>query len=124
LSVSELVEEVGGNIRGLESVWDGPMNDAYVFYRRRAMPQVALAAALVESAADLQDLGQRAPDPPRLLLGDLCLARASRLLAETRDTDLQVAFARAVEKIAAEAAGGARSESLRELLLTAISGRT
>jgi len=86
-------------------------------------PEVALAAALVESAVALQDLGRTAPEPAQLLLGDLCLARASRLLAETGDTRLQVAFALAVERVAAEAAGGPASQGLRELLVAAIKGQ-
>jgi hypothetical protein len=122
MTVSELVEEVRGNLAGLESVWEASIRDAYAFYRDRARPQIAFAAALVESAMELQDLGRRAPKAPRLLLGDLCLARASRLLAETRDTTLQVAFAHAVERVAAEAAGGPPAQALRELLVAAISG--
>ena len=123
VSVSELVDEVGANLAGLESVWDGAMSDAYAFFRHQARPEVALAATLVESAVALQDLGRTAPDPPRLLLGDLCLARASRLLADTHDTELQVAFAEAVERIAAQAAGGPAARELRELLVAAILGR-
>ena len=90
---------------------------------RQHPPEVALAAALVESAVALQDLGRAAPEPAQLLLGDLCLARASRLLAETGDTRLQVAFAVAVERVAAEAAGGPASRALRDLLVAAISGQ-
>jgi len=189
LSVTELADEVGANLAGLESVWDGSMSEAYAFFRhqvrpvprgespleagapgnpgrqhppvprgdspleagapgnpghrhppvprgdspleadapgnpgRQHPPEVALAAALVESAVALQDLGRAAPEPAQLLLGDLCLARASRLLAETGDTRLQVAFAVAVERVAAEAAGGPASRALRDLLVAAISGQ-
>lgn len=122
MSVSEVADEVGANLAGLESVWDGSMSDAYAFFRHQARPEIALAATLVESAVALQDLGRTAPAPPQLLLGDLCLARASRLLADTRDTELQVAFAEAVECVAAEAAGGPPARALRDLLVAAISG--
>lgn len=126
MSTTGLADEVGTNLAGLESIWDSSiwdssMSDSYAFYRGQARPGVALAAALVESAVALQDLGRRAPEPLRLLLGDLCLARASRLLAETGDTRLQVAFAVAVERVAAEAAGGPAARALRELLVAAIS---
>jgi len=122
VSVSEVADEVGANLAGLESVWDGSMSDTYAFFRHQARPEIALAATLVESAVALQDLGRTAPAPPRLLLGDLCLARASRLLADTHDTELQVAFAEAVECVAAEAAGGPPARALRELLVAAILG--
>jgi hypothetical protein len=112
--------EVGGHLAGLESIWDRGLSDAYTFYRTRAGAGTALAAALVESALELQRLGCGAPDPPRLLLGDLCLARASRLLADTRNQELQVAFAAAVEQVAAAAAGGPPARPLRQLLLDAI----
>jgi hypothetical protein len=98
------------------------MRESYGRYRVHAPPEVALAAALVEAAAELQALGRGAPEPGRLLIGDLCLARASRLLADTRDTRLQVGFARAVERVAAAAAGGPAARPLSELLLAAIAG--
>ncbi|HKF78249.1 MAG TPA: hypothetical protein VKF59_19060 [Candidatus Dormibacteraeota bacterium] len=112
--------EVAAHLGGLESIWDEGMRDAYAFYGVRAGQEVALAAAMVEAALDLQHLGATAPDPARLLLGDLCLARASRLLAATRDTHLQIGFARAVERVAAAAAGGPPARPLRELLTAAI----
>lgn len=136
--MSVTMGEVQVHLAGLESVWDGGMRDAYAFYRPHASPAVALAAAMVESAMELQEIGERAPDPPHLLLGDLCLARASRLLAETRDQRLQVGFARAVEHVASAAAsgsarnrdggvrisrgesGGPSSAQLRSLLVAAI----
>jgi len=112
--------EVGMHLAGLESIWDGGLRDAYAFYRARAGTSAALAAALVETALDLQRLANGAPDPARLLLGDLCLARASRLLADTRDQGLQVAFAAAVERVAAAAAGGPAAPPLRQLLQAAV----
>ena len=116
------IDGIEAHLAGLESVWDAGMRDAYAFDRPRTSPAVALAAAMVESALELQELGARAPDPPHLLLGDLCLARASRLLAGTRDQRLPVCFARAVEHVAAAAAGGPASPPLRALLDATIEG--
>jgi hypothetical protein len=118
--VTPTIEGIDGHLDGLESVWDAGMAETYAFYRPRAAPAVALAAAMVESAVALQGLGGRPPDPARLLLGDLCLARASRLLADARDQRLQIGFARAVEHVAAAAAGGPTAESLRALLVAAL----
>jgi hypothetical protein len=118
--VSATRDGIESDLAGLESVWERGMDEVYAFYRARARPPVALAAAMVESALELQHLGERAPDPPRLLLGDLCLARASRLLARTRDQRLQVGFARAMEHVAAAAAGGPAAAPLRALLVAAI----
>jgi hypothetical protein len=118
--VSVAIDGIEAHLEGLESVWESGMRDAYTFYRPRTTPTVALAAAMVESAVVLQELGERPPSPPHLLLGDLCLARASRLLAATGDQRLQVGFARAVEHTAAAAAGGPPAASLRSLLLAAI----
>lgn len=116
------IDGIEVHLVGLESAWEIGMQEAYLRYRVHAPPEVALAAALVETAAQLQALGEGAPQPGRLLIGDLCLARASRLLADTRDTRLQVGFARAVERVAAAAAGGPPAEALSDLLLAAISG--
>lgn len=111
------------HLGGLESVWEGGMRETYAYYRQHAdRPAVALAAAMVESAIELQTSGGRAPAPPQLLLGDLCLARASRLLAETRDQRLQIGFARAVEQVASATAGGPPSDPLRTLLVAAVGG--
>jgi len=112
--------EVGVHVTGLEPVWEDGMGDAYAYYRSRTTAEVALAAAMVESGLRLQQLGGRPPDPPQLLLGDLCLARASRLLAEIRDLRLQVGFAKAVERVAAAAAGGPPAPPLRDLLTATI----
>ena len=52
----------------------------------------------------------------------LCLARASRLLADARDQHLQISFARAIEATSAAAAAGRSPEPVRGLLLAAIAG--
>lgn len=122
--MTEQVDTVEGELGGLESVWESGMRESYRFYRDAAAPRVALAAALVESAVELQRLGGAAPDPLHLLLGDLCLARASRLLAELGDQRLQVGFARAVERVSAAASGGPAASPLRQQLVEAIGGET
>jgi hypothetical protein len=121
--MTEQAEAMTAELEGLESVWDSGMSEAFGFYREGAAPRVALAAALVESAVGLQRLGGPAPDPLHLLLGDLCLARASRLLAESGDQRLQVGFARAVESVSAAASAGGEAPPLREQLVAAIGGR-
>jgi hypothetical protein len=54
-------------------------------------------------------------------MGDLCLARSSRLLAGAAPQRVQIAFARAIETLSAAAASGssALSPRTRELLLRA-----
>jgi hypothetical protein len=108
----------------LEHVWDSGMRDAYTTYRVHADRPVALAAAMVEAAALLQGLGGAAAGAVDLLLGDLCLARASRLVAGTRDQRLQVGFARVIERTAACAASASPTAPLREQLVAVISGAT
>src|ERR687884_213548 len=95
-------------------LWSNGLREAFDEYLEPAgrlgthlQEQVALAAALVESGLTIQRLGAPAPAPAaELLLGDLCLSRASRLLVDTDHEALQIAFARAVEKLAAAAAEG------------------
>ena len=118
---------VPDELEAIESLWEGGLQDAFTAYQPATAalaeadaPRVALAAALVETALSLQRLGQPAPPAPDLLRGDLCLARASRLLADTRDRRLQVSFARAIEEQAAAAAAGQETESTRSRLLRAI----
>jgi hypothetical protein len=53
-------------------------------------------------------------------MGDLCLARSSRLLAGAATQAVQVAFARAIEEMSAAAASGAAAPGTRELLLLAL----
>jgi hypothetical protein len=118
--MSVAVDGIDAHLDGLERVWEGGMRDAYGFYRARAVPAVALAAAMVETALDMQTRSGAPPAPPQLLLADLCLARASRLLAETRDQRLQVGFARAVERAASAAAGAAPADPPRALLVAVL----
>src|SRR5262249_45032255 len=58
-AVSTTVEGVEAHLSGLESVWEGGMREAYAFYRQHAASAVALAAAMVESAMELQTRGGR-----------------------------------------------------------------
>ena len=118
---------VSNELEAIEPLWKAGLEAAYAAYLLATAglgePQgarVALAAALVEIALELQQLGGEAPPPPDLLRGDLCLARASRLLADTRDRRLQVAFARAIEDQSAAAAAGRDAQPTRSRLLRAI----
>ena len=111
----------------IEELWSDGLAEAYSAYLNAVgdyepdeQTKVALAAALVEIAVRLHGLGGRAAPPPTLLLGDLCLARASRLLAEGAPISVQVAFARAIESIAAAAASRQESPSARAVLLQAL----
>jgi hypothetical protein len=110
----------------LEGLWADGLSETYrsyldavAGYEPEAQPKLALAAALIEVGVRLQGLGGRAAPPPTLLMGDLCLARASRLLADTASQAVQVAFARAIEGLSASAASGSPSRPVRELLLHA-----
>lgn len=108
------------DLRHLESLWTGPLGEAFAAYRDRAANQVALAAALVETGIGLHGLGRHVPSPGKLLIGDLCLARASRLLAHHASRDTQIAFAAAIEQAAATSAGGEGPGPIRTLLLAAL----
>jgi hypothetical protein len=110
----------------LEGLWENGLSDAYRSYLEvvdsydvAARPKLALAAALIEAGTRLQGLGGRAAPAAALLMGDLCLARASRLLADAASQDLQVAFARAIEEMSAAAASGGGGRPVRELLVGA-----
>jgi hypothetical protein len=110
----------------LEGLWENGLSDAYRAYLQvvdsyaaPARPRLALAAALIEAGTRLQGLGGRAAPAAALLMGDLCLARASRLLADAASQDLQVAFARAIEEMSAAAASGDGGRPVRELLIGA-----
>jgi hypothetical protein len=112
----------------LEELWADGLSDTYKSYLEAvtdhaadAQPKLALAAALIEVGIRLQGLGGRAAPPPTLLMGDLCLARASRLLADTASQAVQVAFAEAIEGLSAAAASGIPGRPVRELLVHAFS---
>jgi hypothetical protein len=110
----------------LEGLWTDGLSDAYRDYmdavsdfEQSAQPKLALAAGLVEVGIRLQSLGGRAAPPPLLLMGDLCLARASRLLADAAPQSVQVAFATAIESMSLAAAAGNAQPATRELLIRA-----
>jgi hypothetical protein len=121
------VQLIDRELDRLESLWEDGLSDIYRSYLEAvaahepsAQPKLALAAALVEIGIRLQGLGGRAAAPPTLLMGDLCLARSSRLLAGAATQAVQVAFARAIEEMSAAAASGAAAPATRELLLLAL----
>jgi hypothetical protein len=110
----------------LEGLWAEGLSDVFRSYLGpvesfgpAAQPKLALAAALIEVGLRLQGLGGQAAPAPTLLMGDLCLARASRLLADTAPQNVQVAFARAIERMSSDAASGRAMPPARELLLGA-----
>jgi hypothetical protein len=110
----------------LDGLWDDGLSDTYrsylgavLGYEEAVQPKLALAAAMIEVGIRLQGLGGRAAPPAELLMGDLCLARASRILADHASQTLQVAFARAIEAMAAAAASGEAGRPVRELLVPA-----
>ena len=115
------------DLERLEGLWEDGLSEAYrsyteavATYEPAAQPRLALAAALVEVGIRLQGLGGRAAAPPTLLIGDLCLARSSRLLADAAPQSVQVAFARAIEEMSSAAASGRSVPQARELLLRAL----
>jgi len=115
------------DLEAIEALWKRGLEEAYAAYGPATADlgeedrhRVALAAALIEVALDLQRLGRPAAPAPDLLRGDLCLARASRLLADTRDQRLQVSFARAIEERSAAAAAERALGPARDRLLRAI----
>lgn len=111
----------------LETLWEEGLSDTYHAYLAEAevadpelLQRLALAAALVEVGIRLQGLGGPAAPPPALLMGDLCLARSSRILTDSAPRAIQVAFARAVETLATAAASGTEAPPVRDLLLRAM----
>jgi hypothetical protein len=120
------VEILDLELERLEGLWAEGLSDTYRAYldavtehEPEAQPKLALAAALIEVGIRLQGLGGRAAPPPTLLMGDLCLARASRLLADSAGQAVQIAFAQAIETLAAAAASGQPARPVRELLVHA-----
>jgi len=116
--VTQLLDRDLDSLDGLWTEGLGAAYDAYLALRPDS--RVALAGALVETALEVQRLGRAAPAAGPLLLADLCLARASRLLAEVRSVALQVGFARAIEQVSARAAAGEQLPSVRVLLTRVI----
>lgn len=121
------VQLIDRELDRLESLWEDGLSEMYGTYLEAvgshepaSQPKLALAAALVEIGVRLQGLGGRAAAPPTLLMGDLCLARSSRLLADAASQSVQVAFAQAIERMSAAAASGADALPARELLLDAL----
>ena len=121
------VQLIDRELDRLESLWEDGLSDTYhsyleavAYHEPGAQAKLALAAALVEIGVRLQGLGGRAAAPPTLLMGDLCLARSSRLLADAATQAVQVAFAKAIEEMSAAAAAGAPAPATRELLLRAL----
>jgi hypothetical protein len=124
------VQLIDRELDRLESLWEDGLSETYRSYMEAvaahepaAQPKLALAAALVEIGIRLQGLGGRAAAPPTLLMGDLCLARSSRLLADAATQAIQVAFAQAIEDMSAAAAAGAAAPAPRALLLNALKAR-
>src|SRR5881397_1299966 len=108
----------------LEGLWSDGLSETYRAYldsvgqfAAETQPKLALAAALIEAGVRLQGLGGRAAPPTTLLMGDLCLARGSRLLADNAPLAVQVAFARAIEWLSAAAAAQQPPPATRPLLL-------
>ena len=114
----------------LEGLWDDGLAVSYHSYLEAVGSQapddqarLALAAALVEVGLKLQGLGGPAAPPAALLMGDLCLARSSRILTDYAPRPVQIAFARAVEKLSSAAAARGDAPSVRELLVHALAAQ-
>lgn len=118
------MEIAARDLETLDGLWADGLGAAYDAYQGLTRDnRVALAAALVETGVRLQGIGSHLATPGQLLLGDLCLARASRLLADVADQKLQVAFARVVERISTESAAERPVNDVRLLLRTALETR-
>jgi hypothetical protein len=111
----------------LEGLWADGLSDSYRSYldavsdhSSERQHQLALAAALVEVGLRLQGLGDRAAPAVQLLLGDLCLARSSRILTDVASHPVQIAFARAVEELSGAAAADTSAPPVRDLLVNAL----
>ena len=112
----------------LEQLWSDGLADTYQAYLDSVsrfdsdvQAKLALAAALIEVGVRLQGLGGKAAPPTTLLMGDLCLSRGSRLLADNAPLVVQVAFARAIESLSSAAAASAPAPTARQLLHAALS---
>lgn len=114
----------------LEELWSDGLADSYrgflddvAHYDSETQPRLALAAALIEAGIRLQGLGGRAAPPTTLLMGDLCLARGSRLLADWAPLGVQVAFARAIETVSFAAASESNAPDVRRLIRESLGAR-
>ena len=119
--------EIDRELDRLEGLWEDGLAETYKSYLEAVdaydaadQPRLALAAALIEAGLRLQGLGGPAAPAAPLLMGDLCLARASRLLADHASQKLQVAFARSIEELSVSAASEGASRPVRELLVAAL----
>jgi hypothetical protein len=114
----------------LEGLWSDGLAESYRAYLENVhhfdaetQPRLALAAALIEAGIRLQGLGGPAAPPTVLLMGDLCLARGSRLLADSAPLEVQVAFARAIEAFSSAAASDKATPDARRMLREALAAR-
>lgn len=121
------VEAPARELDRLEGLWADGLSDAYHSYldsvgrfEAEVQPKLALAAALIEIGVRLQGLGGRAAPPTTLLMGDLCLARGSRLLADHAPLAVQVAFAKAIESVSSAAAAEHSVPVTRPLLVRSL----
>ncbi|HKW60577.1 MAG TPA: hypothetical protein VJR46_12565 [Candidatus Dormibacteraeota bacterium] len=107
----------------LQELWSDGLADTYDAYLAAVdEPRLALAAALIEVGIRLQGLGGLAAPPTTLLMGDLCLARGSRLLADHAPLAVQVAFARSIELLSSRAAAQQPAPPVRQLLQDSFGG--
>ncbi len=111
----------------LEGLWSDGLGESYRSYldevdhfEAELRPKMALAAALIEAGIRLQGLGGLAAPATTLLMGDLCLARGSRLLADSAPLEVQVAFARAIESMSSAAASQTPAPDTRRLIRDAL----
>ena len=111
----------------LEGLWSDGLSDSYRSYLDAVQDhaadkqqQLALAAALVEVGLKLQGLGDRAAPPVELLMGDLCLARSSRILTDAATRAVQIAFSKAVEELSGAAAADMEAPPVRTLIIKAL----
>jgi hypothetical protein len=118
---------VDRELERLEGLWADGLAEAFRFYldavgrhEPEAQAPLALAAALVEVGVRLQGLGGPAAAPAALLMGDLCLARSSRILSDAASQAVQIAFARAVEVVSGAAASRTETPPIHELLVRAL----
>jgi hypothetical protein len=119
--VSAQIQVLEPELDRLEGLWSDGLSDTYHAYLDAiAEPKLALAAALIEVGLRLQGLGGRAAPATTLLMGDLCLARGSRLLADHAPLAVQVAFARAIELLSSKAASAEPAPPARQLLAASL----